>query len=119
VPETPKNNRGFARHALAGAAWLTSSAGVQAALALAVLAILARLLTPVDFGTISGALVIVGFLQLVADLGIGPALVQLSDLEQRHIDAGFTYSDAFSALFWVPRFGSWRHMHLNYWNLKD
>lgn len=61
-------------------------------LQLVVLGVLARLLTPGDFGVVSAALVVTGLSAIVSQLGVGPALVQRPELEQRHLDTGFTIS---------------------------
>jgi PST family polysaccharide transporter len=59
---------------------------------LVVLGVLARLLTPDDFGVVSAALVVAGLSTVVSQLGVGPALVQRPELEQRHVDTGLTLS---------------------------
>ena len=56
------------------------------------LMVLARLLSPEDFGIMTAATAVVGFLSGLQDLGIGQALVQYSALEVVHIRAGFTFS---------------------------
>ncbi|MCT8139014.1 lipopolysaccharide biosynthesis protein [Anaerobacillus sp. CMMVII] len=69
-----------------------SGAGVQAILQIIVLIILARLLTPEDFGLVAAALIVVNFSDIFSKLGIGPAIVQRPILEERHIRTGFTIS---------------------------
>ncbi len=64
----------------------------QAGLKIIVLAILARLVTPDEFGIIGIALIVIGFSQLFIYMGIGPALVQRKELEERHLTTGFTVS---------------------------
>ncbi len=59
---------------------------------LLVLVVLARLLTPADFGLVAAALVVIGFSAIFSEFGIGPALVQRLDLQTRHIRTGFTLS---------------------------
>jgi O-antigen/teichoic acid export membrane protein len=51
--------------------------------------ILAGLLGPRDFGTVSIAVVYIGFLQIFLDQGFTTALVQKKDLEPEHLDAVF------------------------------
>lgn len=60
----------------------------QATSQLIVVAILARLLVPSDFGAASAALIVIGFLQIFGQLGIGPALIQRPKLEDQHISTG-------------------------------
>jgi O-antigen/teichoic acid export membrane protein len=51
-------------------------------------AILARALTPADFGVVTAAMVFVSFLTLISQMGIGAALVQSPQLTQRALSAG-------------------------------
>lgn len=64
----------------------------HALLHVAVLAILARLLTPAEFGVVSAALIVIGLSAIVSQVGLGPALVQRHELERRHIDTAFIAS---------------------------
>ena len=63
-----------------------------AILQLIILGVLARLLTPADFGVVSAAAVVIGFSAVVSQLGLGPALVQRSELEPKHIETAFAAS---------------------------
>lgn len=69
-----------------------SGTGFQAILQIVVVMVLARLLTPADFGVVGAALIVVGFSELLSQLGIGQAIVQRSNLELRHIRTGFISS---------------------------
>ena len=75
-----------------GFIWLFTGTNAQAVLQLVVMIILARLLTPVDFGVVGMAMVVVGFSQIFSQLGVGPAIVQIANLSKVHIKAGFTLS---------------------------
>jgi len=57
---------------------------------LVVTAVLARLLTPTDYGLAGLAAVYVGLAAIFAQFGIGPALIQRAELTPRIIRAGFT-----------------------------
>ncbi len=73
----------FGALVLRGASWkLTSQILVQVGRVGFVL-ILARLLTPNDFGLVAMALVITGFVIAFADLGLGAALVQRQTIDER------------------------------------
>jgi O-antigen/teichoic acid export membrane protein len=52
--------------------------------------ILARLLSPGDFGLLAIATVVVELLLAVTNVGLQPALVQLQEREQHHYDAAWT-----------------------------
>lgn len=82
--------KGLARETLNGLLWMFSGTGVQAVLQILVLIILARLIAPEKFGIVSASLVIVSFSEIFTKLGVGPAVVQFSKLEERHIRTGFT-----------------------------
>lgn len=77
---------------LFGFAWQYASFISQAVLQIIVVAILARLLSPEDFGILGIAMIFVGFAELFSQLGVGPALIQRSDLTPTHIRVGFTLS---------------------------
>lgn len=55
-------------------------------------AILARILTPEDFGIVAVITVFSTFFTMLSDLGIGPAIVQEKSLGKREINSLFTYS---------------------------
>jgi PST family polysaccharide transporter len=75
-----------------GLRWKTRTTIVQVALQFGTVVLLARILPPSDFGTLSYAMVFVGFSGLVTELGIGPAIVQRSKLSNIHLRVGFTLS---------------------------
>jgi PST family polysaccharide transporter len=79
--------------------WQFTSFIAQALLQLVVLAILARLLTPDEFGVLGLAMIFVGFAALFSQLGVGPALIQRSELTPVHIRVGFTLSVLLSLIF--------------------
>ena len=54
--------------------------------------ILARLLTPYDFGVVATASVLLGFLSILSSIGIGPAIIQRKDLTQDELDQIFTFT---------------------------
>ncbi|ABS63525.1 polysaccharide biosynthesis protein [Parvibaculum lavamentivorans DS-1] len=77
---------------LTGAFWTFGGSVVQAVMKMLVLAVLARLLTPHDFGVVGAAMVVVGLLNIFTQLGVGPAIVQRVDLTDTHIKTGQTLS---------------------------
>jgi O-antigen/teichoic acid export membrane protein len=83
---------------LNGFLWLFTGKGTQAVLQIVILVVLARLLTPAEFGVVGAALVIVGFSQIFSELGVGPAIVQRAKLSQTHMRVGFTLSLILSCL---------------------
>ena len=73
----PPEERGLGRVAVAGAGWQSISYVGGKLLVLVSTAILARLLTPSDFGLVALALVFVMYAEVVADLGVAQALIYL------------------------------------------
>lgn len=55
-------------------------------------AILARLLTPADFGIISIATVFIVFFSVLSNVGIGPAIIQRKDLSDDDLDSLFSFT---------------------------
>lgn len=92
------SGRGLTHHALGGVMWLVSSSGVQSVIRVFVFALLARLLSPEDFGLVAAAATVIGLADLFSQLGVGPALVQLPDLTERHVKTAFSFSVLFGCL---------------------
>ena len=74
-----------------GGAMVIGSMLAQKAVGLVVLAIMARLLTPEDYGLLGMVFVMTMFLQIFADMGLPLATVQKADLTQQQI----------STMFWI------------------
>ena len=61
--------------------------------------ILARLLSPKEYGIVAIATVIISFLQIFCTMGIAPAIIQRDDLSSNNLDSIFTFSFIIG-LFW-------------------
>ena len=70
--------------------WQGMSMLVQAVAQFGVTAVLAPLLTPEDFGVIAAANIAITFMQVIAEGGVGSAIVQRSDLTPAFISAAMT-----------------------------
>jgi PST family polysaccharide transporter len=77
---------------LSGLIWMSLSSGANVGVLLLVLIVLARWLTPADFGLVAVALMVIGFSAIFSDFGIGPAIVQRPDLQPAHLRSGFALS---------------------------
>ena len=104
TPSSPNGNGTSHRVSLtdrtiSGMLWNMSGAVVQAALQLAIVSVLARLLVPEDFGLVGAAVVVIEFCQIFTQIGVGPAIVQRSDLREEHVRAGFTLSLLMGVVF--------------------
>jgi PST family polysaccharide transporter len=84
--------RSLTHQTVAGMLWMIYGKVAFAILQLLILGVLARLLSPADFGVVSAAAVVIGFSAIVSQLGLGPALIQRPDLEPRHVETAFTAS---------------------------
>lgn len=84
--------QGLTQRTLGGLFWASSGTLAQLVLQVVTLVLFARLLTPSDFGVIGAAMVIIGFGQIFAQLGVGSAIVQRVKLGARHVRTGFTLS---------------------------
>ena len=88
---SPLNNcrNNFRNQLLSGLRWSGIAQLVQQSLQFLISAILARLLSPQDFGLLGMILVFVGFVSLFSDLGLGTALIQKTSLHHRHLNTVF------------------------------
>jgi O-antigen/teichoic acid export membrane protein len=86
------STRSLTDRTITGLAWAFSGAATQSLLTLIILATLARLLRPADFGVIGAGLVVIAFSQVIGQLGVGAAIVQRHTVEDSHVAVGFTLS---------------------------
>lgn len=83
--------KSFRERTLSGALWsVTSQTGRQAILLLSNI-VLARLLTPRDFGLTATVLIFVNFAIILAEQGFGAAIIQRKEVTEDHL----------SSIFWV------------------
>jgi O-antigen/teichoic acid export membrane protein len=83
---------------LSGLFWTASGKAARSAFSVLVLVVLARLISPADFGVVSAAMIVIAFSAIFAQLGLGPALVQRPELEPRHLRTAFAASVYFGLL---------------------
>ena len=83
---------GLTKQSFLGFYWQALGSAFQSIIQIGVLILLARLITPDQFGVAQSALIIVGFASLLSQMGVGPAIVQRSVLTNKHIRAGATLS---------------------------
>ena len=81
----------FLQQASRGVKWTSLAAVLAMVLQFAQLAVLGRILTPSDFGLVAMIMVVLGFVQAYADMGISNALIYRQDA---------TYSQL-SSLYWL------------------
>lgn len=67
--------------------------------------VLSRLLTPSDYGTVAVVSVFIVFFQMLADMGIGPAIIQNKELDELEIAKIFNISGIFSLILSIVFLG--------------
>jgi O-antigen/teichoic acid export membrane protein len=87
-----KKSVGFGSAVMSGFTWMYLSVVLQGALKLFVLAILARLLGPRDFGIVGVALIFTSCAERVGQVGVGPALIQKANLSPDEMQTGMVLS---------------------------
>jgi PST family polysaccharide transporter len=80
---------GLRRRVARGLTWTFIHTWGGQGLSLVVFLVLARLLTPPEFGLVALAAVFVAFAQLIIDQGFGDALIQRPTVTRGHIDTAF------------------------------
>lgn len=89
---------GLTARTLSGFKWSFFTSAGQTLLSLAVVMVLARLLTPEEFGQLAIAAIFLALAATVGERGIGLALIQRYHLTERHVATAFTLSLALGAL---------------------
>jgi PST family polysaccharide transporter len=79
----------LARQAGVGVAWTGAGKSVVQLVGAVVTLVLARVLTPADFGLVAMVAVITGFLAVFGEMGFAAALVQRAVVEERHRSSVF------------------------------
>jgi lipopolysaccharide exporter len=80
-----------------GARWTTISAGSAALIQVLRLVILARLLSPADFGLMAMTMIVIDICQTYIDLGISAAIIHRQDATREQL----------SSLYWLNVFAGW------------
>lgn len=83
---------------VAGLAWTSVSTVGRRILALLANIILARLLTPADFGLVAMAAVVLGLVDIFKDLGTGAALIQREQVSDALLSSVFWFNVVFGVL---------------------
>ena len=96
--QRPGSPRGLTGRAMGGMFWTLSGTGVQVGVQLVAIMALGRLLTPTEFGLMGAASVVIGFSQIVSQVGVGPAIIQRQELEPTHVRVAVTLSLALGLL---------------------
>lgn len=82
--------KSYKKEIFSGVFWIGAAKYSGIIIQLLITAVLARQLPPAAFGTIAVAMVVLYFLDILADIGIGPAVVQYKQLTKYHLNSLFT-----------------------------
>ncbi len=93
-----KDVQSLSQKALGGVSVMGLTVGTQMALQLISIAVLARILTPTEFGIVAAANIVIAFSNMFSDIALGSAIIQLKNMTDKHIRVAFTLSMASSAL---------------------
>lgn len=89
---TPASTVSVGRRATSGVVWLTAQKWATRLLGFVTIAVLTRLLSPEDFGTVAAASTVLPFFFLLADLGFAAYIVQVKTTDQRMLSTAFWFS---------------------------
>jgi PST family polysaccharide transporter len=78
--------------------WMFAGSGAESVLKIVVLLVLARLLTPEDFGLVSAALTVVALAEVTGRIGVAPFIIQIRTLTREHVATGLTATVAIGVL---------------------
>lgn len=92
APEGDQPSSSLGRAAASGAAWLTAQKWIVRLSGLVTIAVLARMVTPEEFGVVAVASAVIPFVLLLSDLGLSTYLVQADDPDERMLSTGFWFS---------------------------
>lgn len=80
---------GLKKKTISGIIWSFGSQGGKQVSQFIITAVLARLLSPKDFGLLGMATVFTGFVTLFAELGVSGALIQKQNVDDNHLSSAF------------------------------
>jgi teichuronic acid exporter len=93
------------RSLLHGVAWTGGIKWGTQVLSWAATLVIARILTPADYGLLTMATVYLGFIQLVNEFGLGPAIIRQRDLTEDQIAGLGAVSVAMGLVWWIISVG--------------
>lgn len=80
-----------------GAAWMVGFKLLDRSVGILSIFVLARLLSPADFGLVAMAMSVVALVELMGAFGFDSALIQRQDATRRHYDTAWTFNVLFGA----------------------
>lgn len=95
------NDKTLIKKGISGMAWMTGSTIIAYIIQLIITAILARYLSPADYGEVAAINILVGLADIFWMLGIGPAIVQKQELTSEDIYTGNTINIIFGLAIYI------------------
>ncbi|WP_448258184.1 lipopolysaccharide biosynthesis protein [Microbacterium aurum] len=92
--------RSFTDGMVSGVFWLTVQRWLARITGLVTIAILTRLLTPAEFGTVAAAMTLLPFFYLLADLGFAAFIVQAEQLGRRTLSTAWWFAAGAGIALW-------------------
>jgi PST family polysaccharide transporter len=106
APQPDARLKNLTKGALTGATWIFVANVSTLALRVMFLAVLARLLSPADFGLAAVATSFSAFANLFSDAGVSNTLVQRKELTESHVSTAFAYSLTLGIAFMLLTIGT-------------
>lgn len=91
-------NENISKSAINGAIWMFIGSVLQIIIQIALIAVLAHMLTPADFGVVSLILIFANFAYLFTT-GVAISLIQVKELTRDHISLGYSVSVLIGVVF--------------------
>jgi len=107
VRESRRNSdKSLTSRSLGGFFLLASGKAVHFVTNILVLMVLARLLSPAEFGLVGAAMLVVALCRQFSTIGVSPAIVQRETLSEQHVRTAFLISAILPLLFFVGLYGA-------------
>jgi O-antigen/teichoic acid export membrane protein len=106
------------RKTIYGLIIMFSGATFQSIIQIILTIMLARLLTPSDYGIVGMALVIISFVNITSTLGVGPAIIQKHELSEDHISTAFSLTLLVNVFFTIGLYNS-SHLFASFFNTAE
>jgi len=97
----PHMSDNLKQRAVSGAIWYGGSRFAVQGITWAITILVARILTPSDYGLMGFAFLVTGMADLISELGIGAAIIQRQDLDNEDLSALFWFSLALSLFIYL------------------
>jgi len=93
-----------ARIAFKGVAWLATFRIISQAFSWIVTIVIARILSPDDYGLYAMAFIVTGYAEMFSELGLGAAIIQRENIDKKELSSVFWFSFFVSSLFAISCF---------------